>query len=287
MSDSKAPSVGPDRDLRVALVQGDTRWHDPTGNRAYYGGLIAPLAGRTDLVVLPETFTSGFSNEALANAEDMQGPTVAWIIEQARALDAAVCGSVQLRIEGAQAEAEGIAPGVYNRLLFATPDGALVHYDKRHLFRMAKEHERYAAGDQRVFVDWRGWRIFLQVCYDLRFPVYIRNRFDATRPGAFDYDLALFVANWPAARAYPWKTLLRARAIENLAAVIGVNRVGTDGNGIAYSGDSAALDPLGQPLVEGDAEVRVLEATLRAEQLLGHRERFPAQLDADGFVLDA
>jgi predicted amidohydrolase len=281
----QAASVGPDRDLRVALVQGDTRWHDPAGNRAYYGGLIAPLAGRTDLVVLPETFTSGFSNEALANAEDMQGPTVTWIIEQAKALDAAVCGSVQLRVEGAQAESEGIAPGVYNRLLFATPDGALVHYDKRHLFRMAKEHERYAAGERRVFVDWRGWRIFLQVCYDLRFPVYIRNRFDATRPGAFDYDLALFVANWPAARAYPWKTLLRARAIENLAGVIGVNRVGTDGNGIAYSGDSVALDPLGQPLVEGDAEVRVLEATFSAEQLRGHRERFPAQLDADGFSL--
>jgi omega-amidase len=282
---SSADDVGPCRDLRVALVQGDTRWHDPAGNRAYYGELIAPLAGRTDLVVLPETFTSGFSNEALASAEDMQGPTVAWIIEQARALDAAVCGSVQLRIEGAQAESEGIAPGVYNRLLFATPDGALVHYDKRHLFRMAKEHERYAAGDRRVFVDWRGWRIFLQVCYDLRFPVYVRNRFGATRPDAFDYDLALFVANWPAARAYPWKTLLRARAIENLAAVIGVNRVGIDGNGIAYSGDSAALDPLGQPIVEGDAEVRVLEATFSAEQLRGHRERFPAQLDADAFEL--
>jgi len=285
IDDADVISPGPDRDLRVALVQGDTRWHDPAGNRAYYGGLIAPLAGRTDLVVLPETFTSGFSNEALANAEDMQGPTVAWIIEQARALDAAVCGSVQLRIEGKQAESEGILPGVYNRLLFATPDGALVHYDKRHLFRMAKEHERYAAGERRVFVDWRGWRIFLQVCYDLRFPVYIRNRFDAMRPGAFDYDLALFVANWPAPRAYAWKTLLRARAIENLAGVIGVNRVGRDGNGLDYAGDSAALDPLGQPLVEGDAEVRVLEATFSAEQLRGHRERFPAQLDADDFQL--
>ena len=275
----------PDRDLRVALVQGDTRWHDPAGNRAYYAGLIAPLAGRTDLVVLPETFTSGFSNEALANAEDMQGPTAAWIAEQARGLDAAVCGSVQLRIDGAQAEGEGIAPGVYNRLLFATPDGGLVHYDKRHLFRMAGEHERYAAGRDRVGVDWRGWRINLQVCYDLRFPVFIRNRFGVERENAFDYDLALFVANWPAPRAYAWKTLLRARAIENLACVIGVNRVGTDGNGIAYSGDSVALDPLGQPLVEGDAGERVLEATFSAEQLRAHRERFPAQLDADRFAL--
>ncbi len=282
--DSSA-AVGPDRDLRVALVQGDTRWHDPAGNRAYYGDLIAPLAGRSDLVVLPETFTSGFSNEALASAEDMQGSTVMWIQAQAKALDAAVCGSVQLRVEVAQAVAEGIAPGVYNRLLFAMPDGGLVHYDKRHLFRMAGEHQRYAAGGKRVFVDWRGWRIFLQVCYDLRFPVYVRNRFDVECANAFDYDLALFVANWPAPRAYAWKTLLRARAIENLACVIGVNRVGRDGNGIAYSGDSVALDPLGQPLVEGDAQAQVLEAVFSAEQLRGHRERFPAQLDADDFEL--
>lgn len=277
----------PERDLRVALVQGDTRWHDPDGNRAYYGALIAPLAGRSDLVVLPETFTSGFSNEALASAEGMQGPTVAWIREQARSLDAAVCGSVQLRIDAAQAAGEGILPGVYNRLLFAMPDGGLVHYDKRHLFRMAREHERYAAGDKRVFVDWRGWRIFLQVCYDLRFPVFIRNRFNHERAGDFDYDLALFVANWPAARAYAWKTLLRARAIENLACVIGVNRVGTDGNGIDYAGDSVALDPLGQPLVEGAAKEAVLEASFSAVQLHEHRERFPAQLDADAFELKA
>lgn len=278
-------STLPDRDLRVALVQGETRWHDPVGNRAYYGGLIAPLAGKTDLVVLPETFTSGFSNEALADAEDMQGPTVAWLREQARALDAAVCGSVQIRVDGDQAESEGVAPGVYNRMLFATPDGGLAHYDKRHLFRMAREHERYAAGARRVFVEWRGWRIFLQVCYDLRFPVYARNRFSVETSGAFDYDLALFVANWPAPRAYAWKTLLRARAIENLACVIGVNRVGTDGNGIDYSGDSAALDPLGQPVAEGDARAQVLQAIFSAGQLRAHRDRFPAQLDADAFEL--
>jgi predicted amidohydrolase len=174
---------------------------------------------------------------------------------------------------------------VYNRLLFATPDGVLVHYDKRHLFRMAREHERYAAGERRVFVAWRGWRIFLQVCYDLRFPVYARNRFNVERPDAFDYDLALFVANWPAPRAYAWKTLLRARAIENLACVIGVNRVGIDGNDVPYAGDSVALDPLGQPLAEGDTEVRVLQATFSAEQLRTHRQRFPAQLDADAFEL--
>jgi len=204
------------------------------------------LHGTTDLVVLPETFTSGFSNEAIGNAETMDGPTVAWMREQASRLDAAVTGSVQLRTEA----------GVFNRMLFATPDGNLAHYDKRHLFSFAKENERYAAGHDRVGVEWRGWRILLQVCYDLRFPVFSRNRFDLERPGLPDYDLALYVANWPSARSYPWKALLRARAIENLCYVVGVNRVGTDGNGLHYSGDSAAIDFLGHPLSEAaDEEV--------------------------------
>ena len=160
------------QNLRVSLVQGETRWHDPAGNRAYYGELIAPLHGATDLVVLPETFTSGFSNEAIGNAETMDGPTVAWMREQASRLDAAVTGSVQLRTEA----------GVFNRMLFATPDGNLAHYDKRHLFSFAKENERYAAGHDRVTVEWRGWRNLLQVCYDLRFPVFSRNRHDVERP---------------------------------------------------------------------------------------------------------
>ena len=264
-------------DLRLTLVQGATRWHDPDGNRAYYGGLIAPLRGSTDLVILPETFTSGFSNEAIERAETLEGPTVAWMREQARALGAAVTGSVQLRDGG----------GVYNRLLWVTPDGGLRSYDKRHLFRYAREHEHYAAGRHRLTVEWKGWRICPLVCYDLRFPVFSRNRFDSERPGAPDYDLLLYVANWPAARAYAWTTLLRARAIENLCYVAGLNRVGTDGNGLVYSGDSAVLDFLGQPLSElGEAE-RVDTVTLSAGDLASHRAHFPAMLDADRFELDA
>lgn len=262
-------------DLRVSLVQADTVWHDPAANRAMYGELIAPLAGRTDLVLLPETFTSGFSNEALASAEDMRGPTVAWIRDQARRLDAVVTGSVQIR--------EG--QGVYNRLLWATPDGGLEHYDKRHLFRMAKEHERYAAGRERLTVELKGWRVCPLVCYDLRFPVFIRNRYGVEAPERFDYDLLLFVANWPSPRRYAWQTLLRARAIENLSYVAAVNRVGTDGNGHAYSGDSVALDFLGQPLLEFGAQPQVATSTLSAAALAAHRERFPAQLDADRFDL--
>ena len=263
------------QNLRVSLVQGATRWHDPAGNLEYYGDLIAPLRGITDLVLLPETFTSGFSNDAIAQAEGIDGPTVAWLGEQSSRLGAAITGSVQIRTDA----------GVFNRLFFVTPDGASQHYDKRHLFRYAKEHERYTAGRERLTVEYKGWRICPLVCYDLRFPVYSRNRFDVERPGGLDYDLLLYVANWPAARAYPWKTLLRARAIENLCFVAGLNRVGIDGNGIAYSGDSAVIDFLGHPLSEATDEEVVTTTTLPASQLLAHRERFPAMLDGDAFSL--
>ena len=262
-------------DLRVSIVQGDTRWHDPAGNRAYYGDLIAPLHGLTDLVVLPETFTSGFSNEAIASAEDMHGPTVSWLRAQADRLQAAITGSVQLR--------DG--DGIYNRMLFVAPGGGLAYYDKRHLFSYAGEHERYTAGERRVIVEWKGWHILLQVCYDLRFPVFSRNRFDAARPGLPDYDLALYVANWPSVRSHPWKTLLRARAIENVCYVVGVNRVGTDGNGLHYSGDSAVIDFLGQPVSECMDEPVVVTTTLQAAELQAHRQRFPALQDGDAFTI--
>ncbi|MCI2243904.1 amidohydrolase [Xanthomonas sp. PPL568] len=269
------------QDLRISLVQGDTRWHDPAGNRAHYAELLAPLAGITDVVILPETFTSGFSNDALAQAEDMDGPTVAWIREQAARLGAAVTGSVQLRVPGADGQAK-----VFNRLLWATPDGTLQHYDKRHLFRYGNEHLRYAAGRERLCVEWKGWRINPQVCYDLRFPVFCRNRYDVERPGQLDFDLQLFVANWPSARAYAWRTLLRARAIENLCFVAAVNRVGVDGNDLHYAGDSAVIDFLGQPQLEIREREQVATTTISAAALAAHRARFPAMLDADAFSLD-
>ena len=261
--------------LRLSLVQGATRWHDPAGNRAYYGDLMSSLRGLTDLVVLPETFTSGFSNEAIGDAETMAGETVAWIRGQAASLDAAVTGSVQIR-DGDR---------VFNRMLFAKPDGDVSTYDKRHLFRYAGEHKRYAPGRERLTVEWKGWRICPLVCYDLRFPVFSRNRFDVERPGAPDYDLALYVANWPAARAHAWKTLLRARAIENLCYVAGVNRVGIDGNHLAYAGDSAVIDYLGDALSECTDRELVTTTTLLAARLRDHREHFPAMLDADRFEL--
>ncbi len=268
--------TAPASDLRVTLVQLDTRWHEPERNRTRIRGLLAGHRGQTDLVVLPETFTTGFSNAAVGTAEPPDGPTTAWIRALSLALDAAVTGSIQCRADG----------GVYNRLLFATPDGAVSHYDKRHLFRMGREHEHYAAGRDRLVVEHRGWRIRPLVCYDLRFPVFSRNRADPARDAALEYDLLLYVANWPAPRHEAWRTLLRARAIENLCFTIGVNRAGTDGNGVPHLGGSAVVDPTGRTLVEADAQERVDDAVLSLDALRDHRRRFPAHLDADRFTIE-
>jgi len=264
-----------EQDLRVSLVQAATHWHDPAGNRALYGDLVRGLRGASELIVLPETFTSGFTNETLGNAEDMDGESVAWLKALAVEVGAVVTGSMVIRDQGRH----------YNRLMWARPDGTLACYDKRHLFRMANEHERYADGKDKLIVELMGWRVCPMVCYDLRFPVWIRNRHGATAPGRFDYDLFVIVANWPAPRRTAWRTLLRARAIENLCYSVGVNRVGRDGNGHDYAGDSAAIDFLGEALVGLGAQAQVVTTTLSGAALVQHRARFPAQLDADDFEL--
>ena len=261
--------------LTVSLIQGATRWHDAAGNRAYYGALVRRVAG-SDLVVLPETFLSGFTNDTLVNADTMDGEGVAWMRALATETGSTLTGSLVIR--------EGDT--VYNRLIWASPDGSLAYYDKRHLFRMAGEHTRYGGGDRRLIVELKGWRILPQVCYDLRFPVWLRNGRREEAEGGMDYDLSLFVANWPTPRRQPWRTLLRARAIENLAYVIGVNRVGVDGNQLPYAGDSAVIDPVGEPLVELGAQEQVVTVTLDPAPLLAHRERFPAWMDADRFAID-
>lgn len=261
-------------DLRLSLIQGDTLWLDAVANRARYGELIRPLRGQTDLVILPETFTSGFSNDPELAAEDNTGATLPWMAALAAKIDAVITGSVVMR-EGAQ---------VYNRLIWMRPDGSHDHYDKRHLFRMADEHLRFSGGERRLVVELKGWRVCPLVCYDLRFPVFLRNRYQH-KEARFDYDVALFVANWPAPRRGPWRTLLRARAIENLCYVAGVNRVGIDGKQLPYAGDSAVIDYVGEPLIELGSEVQVATTVLSASALAQHRERFPAWMDADAFTL--
>ena len=231
-----------------------------------YAELMAPLRGRTDLVLLPETFTSGFSNEALASAETMAGPTVAWMAQQARTLGAAVTGSVQIR--------DG--DGVFNRLLWADADGNAHRYDKRHLFRMAGEHERYAAGRDRMSVDLHGWRVCPLVCYDLRFPVFSRNRFDVEAEGRFDYDLLLYVANWPAARRHAWRSLLPARAIENLAYVIAPAQGGVHENGRRTWGHSMVVDPWGVVLAQREEGAGAVVAELDFARQSQLRSQLPA-----------
>jgi len=256
--------------LRVTLAQQPLAWQEGAANRAHFAELLQPLAGRTDLVVLPETFTTGFSMEVERLGEPPGGETSAWLAQLARALDAVITGSVITR-DGAR---------YYNRLLWAAPTGELRHYDKRHLFRMGREHEHFAAGHVAWSVAWRGFNVCPLVCYDLRFPVWSRRRPD------LDYDLLLYVANWPAPRADAWRQLLRARAIENQAYVVGVNRMGDDGLGVPHTGDSAAIDFRGRTLADAGNAPALLTVELPREPLVAFREKFPAHLDADRFTLE-
>jgi predicted amidohydrolase len=252
--------------LRISLVQTELVWEDPQANRALLGDKIAQC-GETDLIVLPEMFTTGFSMAANEHAEPMGGPTVTWLAEQAARQCAVVTGSLIVR-DGERR---------YNRLIWMRPDGCYRYYDKRHLFRLAGEHTHYCAGEQRLIVELNGWRICPMICYDLRFPVFSRNR--------DDYDLLIYVANWPSARHQHWKTLLVARAIENLAYVAGVNRVGKDGNQLRYRGDSCVIDMSGGVMFSQADREFCKTLRLDAAALSAWRERLPFHLDADSFQL--
>jgi predicted amidohydrolase len=256
--------------LRVTLVQQPLVWHDAAANRANFDALLAPLEGKTDVIVLPEMFTTGFSMEVEQVAEPAGGPTSTWLEAKARALRAAVTGSVMTK-DGAH---------FYNRMFWAEPGASLRHYDKRHLFRMANEHQSFTPGDSSLTVAWRGFRICLLVCYDLRFPVFSRRR------PQLEYDVLIYSANWPAPRRQAWQALLKARAIENLSYVVGVNRVGTDGKDLPYAGDSVAHDFLGEPLAQLGSEPAITTVELDLAALRAFRDRFPAHLDADRFTLE-
>jgi predicted amidohydrolase len=255
-------------DLTLTLVQTATHWHDPVRNRAVFDDWFSQLPATTDLVVLPEMFSTGFTMASAEVAEPMNGPTVTWLVERAAELGKAITGSLVVEENGS----------FFNRLLWVTPHGVEASYDKRHRFRMAGEHEHYAAGRARPVVSIGGWRVLPFVCYDLRFPVWLRNR--------GDYDLLLGVANWPSVRELAWRTLLRARAIENLACVAGVNVVGTDGNAVSYPGASAVYGPDGEVVIEAGAQPGLVTCTLDAAGLATYRERFPAWQDANDFELE-
>ena len=259
--------MSPKSNLRVTLVQSDLLWEEPGANCAFLEENLQALIGQTDLVILPEMFTTGFSMNA-NGAEILQGPTLAWMKLMASRLNVLMVGSVKIKEN----------QSFFNRMLAVFPDGKFTYYDKKHLFRMGGENEFYTAGNKPGLISYLGWNIALFICYDLRFPVWSRNNH-------LQYDLAIYSANWPAPRAHAWTTLLKARAIENLAFVAGVNRTGTDGNDLTYQGDSALFSFKGEALLELGHAPCISTQTISHLELKDFREKFPAHLDSDDFLL--
>ncbi|MDX1910642.1 MAG: amidohydrolase [Saprospiraceae bacterium] len=261
--------------MRVTLIQSTVHWEDPAANRAMFAQKLENVTEQTDLVVLPEMFSTGFSMNAEKLAEPMNGATVVWMQQAASRLNAAVTGSFICK-EGAR---------FFNRLLFVRPDGSMEQYDKKHLFTLAGEHNHFTAGQKRITVEWRGFRICPLICYDLRFPVWSRNARGSFIKGLHPYyDVLLYVANWPNRRAHHWRALLTARAIENQSYVVGVNIAGADGNGLEYTGDSAVLDFSGQRLLEiADGKEAIQTVELSLEALHAYRAQLPFLADGDVF----
>ena len=259
-------------DLRVALVQTDLHWQDKTANLALLEEKIWSLKNTCDLIVLPEMFATGFSMESALLAEPMNLQVHKWMKQLAAQTGSVITGTVIISEGG----------NYYNRLLWVMPDGTTQHYDKRHLFRMANEDASFASGEQLPIFSLKGWKICPQICYDLRFPIWARNHWNS---GNAAYDLLFYVASWPAARISAWDTLLPARAIENLSYCLGVNRVGIDGNQIAYTGHSAAYDFKGERLVDLGEKDQIQVVSLSRSSLEEYRSKFPAWKDADKFTL--
>ena len=265
--------------LRISIVQTPLHWEDKKANLDMLGQKIATIPENTELVVLPEMFSTGFSMNKEALAETMEGPTVQWMRETAAKKSAILTGSFIAK------DFRNEIPVYYNRLVWMLPNGEFGFYDKRHLFAYGREDQHYSSGQRRFIASVNGWKVNLQICYDLRFPVWIRQSKALQTQTHPEYDLLIFVANWPKPRIHAWRTLLAARAIENQCYVIGVNRTGTDGHGLEYSGESMILGPLGEPIkiLEGDAEV--FSHTLHREQLEEIRSKFPFWRDADEFLI--
>ena len=259
-------------DLRVALVQTDLHWQDKTANLALLEEKIWSLKNTCDLIVLPEMFATGFSMDSATLAEPMNLQVHKWMKQLAAQTGSVITGTVIISEGG----------NYYNRLLWVEPVGTTQHYDKRHLFRMANEDASFASGTELPIFSLKGWKICPQICYDLRFPVWARNHWNS---GNAAYDLLFYVASWPTARISAWDTLLAARAIENLSYCLGVNRVGIDGNQIAYTGHSAAYDFKGERLVDLGEKDQIQVVTLSRSALEEYRSKFPAWKDADNFTL--
>jgi len=252
------------RDLKITLIQTEPVWEDIKGNIALFDEKINDISEETELIILPEMFTTGFSMNASSLAQDINGSSINWLQNKSRQINADIVGSIIFANNGMY----------FNRLLWAKPDGHLFTYDKKHLFRFAGEEKVYSAGVGNITVELNGWKIRPFICYDLRFPAWTRNIKN-------QYDIAIFIANWPEKRSMHWKSLLQARAIENQCYVIGVNRVGTDGNGLFYSGDSSIIDPLGKIIFHKNDKECTFTTVLSYNTLEEYKKAFPAWMDAD------
>jgi omega-amidase len=255
-------------DLTITLVQTPLHWEDKKQNLLLLEKWLSEVKQPTDFVVLPEMFSTAFSMQT-ALADTMDGETIAWMKQQSAKHGKPICGSLMLYENGK----------FYNRFIWMQPNGEFQFYNKRHLFRMGNEHDHFTAGDDKIIVDLNGWRLFPVVCYDLRFPVWLR------RTKSFDYDAIIIVANWPERREHHWRTLLQARAIENQCYVIAVNRVGVDGNGVNHSGYSGVVSPKGEWILEMADTAGIQNVTISKQELIDWRTTFPAENDADDFRL--
>lgn len=253
--------------MTVSLVQAPLVWENPILNQLYFKKVIQEFTLKTDLFILPEMFTSGFTMLPERIADTMEGETLQWIKALAREKETAITGSIVIFENN----------NFYNRMVFVDPNGETFYYDKRHLFTLAGEDKKYTPGEEKKIVLYKGWKICLQVCYDLRFPVFSRN--------LEDYDLLLYVANWPQVRINAWDILLRARAVENLCYVIGVNRIGIDGKNIRYVGHSQAVDELGHYLLEPQTEEGIFTVTLDYQKMRDTRYQLDFLSDKDSFKL--
>jgi omega-amidase len=254
--------------LKITTFQAYLFWENIEKNLQNLGLRLSGIREKTDLIVLPEMFNTGFSMNTEALAEEMNGPTMEWMLKQARRFDCVVTGSLMIKEKGK----------FYNRLIWMRPDGTFEKYDKRHLFAMGKEDDFYTPGKDKLIVELNGWKICTAICYDLRFPVWLRNK----NP---EYDLLLLVANWPERRSLHWRTLIPARAVENLTYVVAVNRVGHDGNEIYHSGDSMCIDPNGKTVYYKPNDEDLYTFSISKDEVVKARRLFPFLQDADNFKL--
>lgn len=258
--------------LTITIIQTDLSWENKKANLEMLEKKIESISEKTEVVILPEMFTTGFSMSPEKFAETMNGETIQWMKKITARKKIIIAGSVIIE-EGGK---------YFNRLIWMLPNGEYGFYDKRHLFAFADEHSHYTQGNKKLIASVKGWKINLQICYDLRFPVWARQ---APGENEAKYDLLINVANWPEKRSTAWKTLLQARAIENQCYVAGVNRVGEDGNKINYSGDSMIIDPLGDIIYQKNKEEDIFTCTLQKEKIEETRGRFPFLKDADSFII--